>query len=128
MITKKLITAPNFIWEQQLNPFITTLGIESKVFNAKKFIRDELDFKKMIDNFNDSKRTKLVALLLEHYDIQIIKSENGFTFASQNPEKGMALLEQLVTLNEKEFTQNTMSVVSHEEEVPIIEKEQKVNV
>jgi hypothetical protein len=119
-----MVVAPNFVWKQQLNPFIANLGLEeAKVFNAKKFIRNELDFVKMIDNFNDAQRTKLVALLLEYYDIQVIKSENGFTLASQNPEKGVALLVQITNLKQEE---PSMKVVDHQEEENLILKE-KVN-
>ena len=122
-VIKKMLVAPKFVWEQQLEPFIKNLGLdEAKNFNAKKFIRDELDFVKMIENFNDAKRTKLVALLLKYYDIQVIKSENGFTIASQNPEKGMALLEQIANLKQEE---PSMKVEDHKKE-NLIETE-KVN-
>lgn len=126
-IVKKMLVAPSFVWKQQLNPFIANLGLdEAKVFNPKKFIRNELDFNKMIDNFNDAQRTKLVSLLLDHYEIQVIKSENGFTFASHNPEKGMALLEQINRFKEEE---PSMQVVDHQEENLIVKEKvvEKVN-
>lgn len=105
-IVKKLITAPDFIWIQNLIPLLTNMGVEvpKENFSTRFFIEKVINFDAMIKIFSVRQRAFLTKKLLESFGITAKENDKEISFSyneDSSKEEAAVLFEVLTEITSK---------------------------
>ena len=105
-IVKKLIVAPDFIWIQNLIPFLTNMGVEvpKENFSTRFFIEKVINFDAMIKIFSVRQRDFLTKKLLESFGITAKENDKEISFSyneDSSKEEAAVLFEVLTEITSK---------------------------